>query len=88
MAVSTTQFNHMGGMYPLHTKADLAKRWGVEIKRLNNWEVRHDDFPPRIVGIMAGDTKVYGASDVKKYEEGRGGMGGVATHNAALGNRS
>lgn len=80
-------FNGIGGMWPLFTKSDLAKRWNVTVQRLNNWETRHDDFPPRISGVMAGDTAVYGRADVESYEVNRGGADKVATYNAALGFR-
>jgi hypothetical protein len=75
-------------MFPLFTKGELSKRWNVSINRLNNWEKRHDDFPPRISGIMAGSTVVYASSDVKAYEDSRGGAEGAAIYNATLGGRS
>lgn len=81
------QFNGVGSMWPLFTKADLMARWGVKAQRLSNWEVRHEDFPPRIIGVMAGDLPVYGRADVEAYEKGRGGRERVADFNAALGNR-
>lgn len=85
--MKSVKFNGVGSMWPLHTKTDLSKRWGVSVQRLNNWAKRHDDFPPRIEGIMSGETLVYGESDVKHYEKTRGGAEKVAEHNSALGNR-
>lgn len=84
----TTPFNGVGGMWPLFTKADLMARWGITAQRLTNWEARHEDFPPRIVGVIAGELPVYGRADVETYEKGRGGITGVASFNAALGNRA
>jgi len=84
---ATVQFKGTGNMWPLYTKTDLAKRWNVSLARLNNWEKRHDDFPPRVEGVIAGDLTVYGNVDVQQYERARGGSGSVATHNAAAGNR-
>lgn len=87
MAITEIQFKGIGSTYPLYTKGELSKRWNISISRLNNWESRHEDFPPRISGIMAGSTVVYTAADIKAYENSRGGAEGVAIYNAALGGR-
>lgn len=86
--ISTIEFQGVGSMWPLYTKSDLMKRWGVTAQRVSNWESRHTDFPARVTGVMAGDLPVYGKADVMAYEAARGGREGVATFNAALGNRA
>lgn len=89
MAKNMVEFKGIGSMYPLFTKTELCKRWGITIHRLNNWELRHDDFPPRVVGLLVGNSvPIYSNADIKSYEESRGGSGGVAMFNAALGGRS
>lgn len=88
MAKNMIQFQGIGSMYPLFTKTELSKRWGISIHRLNNWQERHEDFPPMISGLLANDSiPIFGHGDIKQYEESRGGREGIATFNAAMGGR-
>lgn len=56
---------------PLLSKADLATRWGVSRQVVNNWESRHDDFPPVAIAVHNGSLPLYLESDVEVYERSR-----------------
>lgn len=68
-------------LFPLFTKKALTKRWGVSYSVVNNWEVRHADFPVRITGMVVGETEggkgggasnsLYPACEVFAYEKER-----------------
>lgn len=70
--------------FPLYTKSDLAKRWKITIQRLNNWELKHDDFPARLQGVVAGDLPIYSLVDIKEYEDKRGGVKKIAKYNSSI----
>ena len=58
--------------YPLYSKTELAKRWGVSRQVVNNWAARHTDFCKPIHGVVEGSTMYYPYFEVKRYEQTRG----------------
>lgn len=53
-------------------KSDMATRWGVTRQVVNNWENRHDDFPPVEMTVDNGRMPLYTLKEVQKYERERG----------------
>lgn len=55
----------------LLSKSDMAARWGVTRQVVNNWESRHNDFPPVCMKVDNERMPLYLLEDVIKYETGR-----------------
>lgn len=60
------------GIFPLHTKQDLADRWGVTIQVVNNWAARHNDFPVPLTENVINGRPLYPLCEVERYERVRG----------------
>lgn len=58
-------------MDKLYTMRDLADRWGVSRQLVNNWRVRHDDFPAPIQNVSGGTIGLWTEKQITKYEKGR-----------------
>lgn len=56
----------------LLAKSDMATRWGVTRQVVNNWENRHNDFPPVKMKVDNGRMPLYLLEEVQKYEKKRG----------------
>lgn len=52
----------------LLSKSDMATRWGVTRQVVNNWESRHNDFPPVYMKVDNDRMPLYLLKDVEKYE--------------------
>jgi hypothetical protein len=67
-------------IFPLQTIQSMSKRWGVTNQVLNNWRLRHSDFPKEIVGLVEktpGLPRLFPLYEVEAYERVRG-LGGAA----------
>jgi hypothetical protein len=62
-------------VFPLQTIQSMAERWGVSKQAVNNWSVRHNDFPKPLEGVIeqtAKTPKVYPLYAVIRYENLKG----------------
>lgn len=54
-----------------YNKADLARRWNVSRQVIQNWVVRHADFPKEVYLFSDSKKGVYAEADVLNYEAKR-----------------
>lgn len=59
-------------IFPLMSKSDMARRWGVATNVVVNWAARHADFPKPLFTVNDGKTMIYALCDVRQYEISRG----------------
>lgn len=53
-------------------QSDMAKRWGVSRKVVNNWSKRDDRFPKPVQVVACGTMPIYKVKDIEAYEEKKG----------------
>lgn len=56
----------------LMLQTDMANRWGVSRKVVNNWTKRDPNFPKPVQIIGQGKYPIYLETDVLKYERLKG----------------
>lgn len=71
---------HLQAIFPLQTIQSMAERWGVARQTVNNWMLRHPDFPKPAVGFLVATARtplVFANVDMLRYERNRGLLKGV-----------